>query len=211
MIEMEEGILVTRLLAGEFICAISDELAFRQLEEEALRERIDAYLRPLNRRLASNGDASVYFLAWRQLDDDVREQLSHQLGDTVNSLLPLLEWMLLVQETLGHDGPVSAGDVLKPAEFSARCEDNQGLRERVDQLAASAFFRSQSEQLDAQIKLIFKRLKEHGYLIQPHDDRQVYIVTGKIDYLLDLVAFIRDEEHLPVEGDSGATLQAGLW
>lgn len=80
---------------------MSDEHAFRRLQDDQLREQIDTYLRPLNRRLAANVGGSVYFLAWRQLNDDAREQLSRQLGDTVNSLLPLLEWLQLVQEALG--------------------------------------------------------------------------------------------------------------
>ena len=94
------------------------------------------------------------------------------------------------------------GDVLKPAEFSAKCEDNQSLRERLERLATDSFFGSQSDQLDAQVKQVFKRLKEHGYLLQPHSERQVFVVTGKIDYLVDLVRFIRDEENLPIEEGS---------
>ncbi|MGM0703683.1 MAG: condensin complex protein MksE [Pseudomonadota bacterium] len=196
---VELGPLLERLLAGQFICAVSDEAAFRRLQDDEIREQLDAYLRPLNRRLATNDEGSVYFLAWRQLNDDAREQLSRQLGDTVNSLLPLLEWLQLVQEALGRDGLAAPGDVLKPADFSSRCEDNQGLRERLERLATDPFFGSQSDQLDAQIKQVFKRLKEHGYLLQPHADRQYFVVTAKIDYLIDLVRFIRDEENLPVD------------
>ncbi|MEQ5802250.1 hypothetical protein NFH66_09220 [Halomonas sp. H10-9-1] len=196
---VEFGPLLERLLAGEFICAVSDEGAFRRLQDDETRERIDAYLRPLNRRLASNDEGSVYFLAWRVLDEAAREQLSRQLGETVASLLPLLEWLQLVQEALGRDGPAAPGEVLKPADFSSRCEDNQGLRERLERLASDPFFGSQSDQLDAQLKQVFKRLKEHGYLLQPHADRQYYLVTAKIDYLIDLARFIRDEENLPVD------------
>ena len=193
------GPLLERLLAGEFICAVSDEGAFRRLQDEEVRERLDAYLRPLNRRLATNDEGTVYFLAWHTLDEAAREQLSRQLGETMASLLPLLEWLQLVQEALGRDGPPAPGDVLKPADFSSRCEDHQGLRERLERLATDPFFGSQSDQLDAQLKQVFKRLKERGYLLQPHADRQYYLVTAKIDYLLDLVRFIRDEENLPVD------------
>ncbi len=98
---VEFGPLLERLLAGEFICAVSDEGAFRLLQDDEARERVDAYLRPLNRRLASNDEGSVYFLAWRVLDEAAREQLSRQLGETVASLPPLLEWLQLVQGGAG--------------------------------------------------------------------------------------------------------------
>lgn len=201
---VELGPLLERLLAGDFVCAVSDESAFRHLQDEATREGIDAYLRPLNRRLATNAEGSVYFLAWHRLDEAARDQLSRQLNDTVTSLLPLLEWLQLVQEALGRDGLIAPGDVLKPADFSSRCEDNQGLRERLERLATDPFFGSQSDQLDAQLKQVFKRLKEHGYLLQPHADRQYFVVTAKIDYLIELVRLIRDEEQLPVDDQLSA-------
>ncbi|MFC7369211.1 condensin complex protein MksE [Vreelandella zhaodongensis] len=207
---IEHGPLLERLLAGEFVCAVSDDNAFRHLANEETRDAIDDYLRPLNRRLASNDEGSVYFLAWRQLNEGAREQLSRQLSDTVNSLLPLLEWLQLVQEALGRDTLAAPGDVLKPAEFSAKCEDNQSLRERLERLATDSFFGSQSDQLDAQVKQLFKRLKEHGYLLQPHTERQVFVVTGKIDYLIEVVRFIRDEENLPIDVEQEEGAQEAL-
>ena len=196
---LQHGPLLERLLAGDFICQVSDEDAFRHLCNEQTQQEINHYLRPLNRRLVANDDNSVFFLGYHELTKDAREQLSSQFALTVQSLLPLLEWLQLVQETLGRDSALTAGDTIKLQEFVLRTEDNQSLRQRLNQLASDRFFNSQSEQLDNQIKLIFRRLKEHGYLLQPHQDRQYYIVTGKIDYLIDVIRFIRDEEHLPVD------------
>jgi len=196
---LQHGPLLERLLAGDFICRITDEDAYRHLSLEQTQQDINHYLRPLNRRLVSNDDQSVYFLGYYELNKEAREQLSQQFAQTVQSLLPLLEWLQLVQETLGRDSALTAGDTIKLQEFVLRTEDNQSLRQRLNTLASDRFFNSQSEQLDSQVKLIFRRLKEHGYLLQPHADRQYYIVTGKIDYLIDVIRFIRDEEHLPVE------------
>lgn len=196
---LQHGPLLERLLAGDFICRITDEDAYRHLSLEQTQQDINHYLRPLNRRLVSNDDQSVYFLGYYELSKEAREQLSQQFAQTVQSLLPLLEWLQLVQETLGRDSALTAGDTIKLQEFVLRTEDNQSLRQRLNTLASDRFFNSQSEQLDSQVKLIFRRLKEHGYLLQPHADRQYYIVTGKIDYLIDLIRFVRDEEHLPVE------------
>ncbi|MBU2115053.1 MAG: hypothetical protein KKE94_14915 [Gammaproteobacteria bacterium] len=196
---LQHGPLLERLLAGDFICQVSDEDAFRHLSAEQTQQEINHYLRPLNRRLVANDDNSVFFLGYHELTKEAREQLSSQFALTVQSLLPLLEWLQLVQETLGRDSALTAGDTIKLQEFILRTEDNQSLRQRLNQLASDRFFNSQSEQLDNQIKLIFRRLKEHGYLLQPHQDRQYYIVTGKIDYLIDIIRFIRDEEHLPVD------------
>jgi hypothetical protein len=196
---IQHGPLLERLLAGDFICQISEPDAFRQLQQEQTQQDINHYLRPLNRRLAQSSDGSVYFLAYHELNKSARDHLSQQFSQTMQSLLPVLEWMQLVQEALGRDGALSAGDTIKLQEFVLKTEDNQSLRHRLQQLAADRFFNSQSEALDNQVKQVFRRLKEHGYVLQPHSERQYYVVTGKIDHLIELIRFIRDEEHLPVD------------
>ncbi|MDP2560653.1 hypothetical protein [Psychrobium sp. 1_MG-2023] len=196
---IEHGPLLEALLAGASICQVTDEEAFRRLQDEVVREELNHFLRPLNRRLAQSQDGSVFFLAYQELNSTAREHLGKEFKQTVQSLLPLLEWMQLVQEALGRDGSLTAGDTIKFQEFALRTEDNQSLRQRFNQLAADRFFKSNSEQLDQQLKQVFKRLKETGYLQQPHKDRQYYIVTGKIEQLIELVRFIKDEESLPLD------------
>lgn len=196
---IEHGPLLETLLAGASICNVSDEEAFRRLSDEVVCEELNHFLRPLNRRIASSNDGSVYFLAYQDLNASAREHLSKEFKQTIQSLLPLLEWMQLVQESLGRDGALSAGDTIKFQEFALRTEDNQSLRQRFNQLASDRFFKSNSDSLDQQLKQVFKRLKETGYLHQPHKDRQFYIVTGKIEQLVEMVRFIKDEESLPLD------------
>ncbi|MFM2477170.1 condensin complex protein MksE [Celerinatantimonas sp. MCCC 1A17872] len=196
---IEHGPLLERLLAGEFICQVSDEVAFAHLNDEQTAQDFDHYLRPLNRRLVKSDSGGVFYLGYVNLTPTAREQLAKQFSETIQSLLPLLEWMQLVQEAMGQDRALTAGDTLKLQEFVLRCEDNQSLRQRLQTLALDRFFNSHSDALDNQVKLIFRRLKEHGYLLQPHSERHYYIVTGKIDYLIEVIDFIRHEEHLPID------------
>jgi|TARA_R100001440_G_scaffold8811_2_gene16658 hypothetical protein len=202
MISPVYGPLIEKLLAGEFICAISDEANFAKLQDDEARHSIDAYLKPLNRRLAANDEGSVYFLAYRDLDDGAREHLKQQLGMVMGSMLPLLEWLTYVQEAMGSDGILTAGDTLKLQELTVKTEDNPSLRQRLQSLANDRFFNSQSDAVDGQAKQVAKRLVEHGYLLQPHANRLYFTVTGKIDYLLELVRFVKDEENIPVEDTS---------
>lgn len=193
------GPLLEKLLAGEFICAITYEEYFAKLQRDDVRERIDDYLKPLNRRVAANDEHSVFFLAYRDIDDPAREHLKSQFSVVMSSLLPLLEWLTYVQEAMGSDGILTAGDTLKLQELMVKTEDNPSLRQRLQHLAADKFFGSSADSVDAQGKQVAKRLVEHGYLVQPHSHRLYFTVTGKIDYLLELVRFIRDEENIPLD------------
>ena len=199
MISPVYGPLIEQLLAGQFICAITDQTNFAKLQDEDARERIDEYLKPLNRRLTANHEGSVYFLAYRDLDDSARDHLKQQLSVVMGSMLPLLEWLTYVQEAMGSDGILTAGDTLKLQQLTIKTEDNPSLRQRLQSLANDRFFNSQSDAVDGQAKQIAKRLVEHGYLLQPHANRLYFTVTGKIDYLLELVRFVKDEENIPLE------------
>lgn len=199
---IEHGPLLEKLLAGDYLCTITDEHSFNKLQNEQVREDLNHFLRPLNRRIATNEDKSVFFLAYVEIDDAARQALSTQFQQTIQSLLPMLEWMQLVQEAMGHDGALAANDTIKLADFTSKVEDNQSLRQRLSALASDRVFKSNSDQLDMQIKQVFRRIKELGYLYQPHKDRQFYQVTGKIEHLIELVRFIKDEENLPLDEES---------
>lgn len=198
---MEHGALIELLLGGQFVCSVTYEAFYRQLQDEAVVEAINDYLRPLNRRVVFSVDNSVAYLSWCHVTPELRDELARHIGEVYRSLLPLLEWMLLVQEVLGRDGIVTSGDVLKQAEFVLRCDDNPSLRERLHKVASDRFFNSSADDVALQVRQIFKRLLEHGYVIQPSSERQIFRATGKINYLIELVRFLKDEENLPVEED----------
>lgn len=193
------GPLIEQLLQGSFICEVSASDYFRQLADEQIREQINLYLQPLNRRLASNSEASVWYLAHIHLDSTIRDNLSSQLKETVDSLIPLLQLLQLVQETTGSDRILSAHDILNRHNLAASIENNTSLREQLQQLVKTRLFYSQSEDVNGQLKLVFDRLTQHGYVFQPHKERHVYYVTGKIDYLIEVTRFIQQEEAIEIE------------
>lgn len=201
---IQYGPLLEDLLAGGFVCQVRDSHNHERLQDDSLREQIDQYLRPLNRRLASSADGAVWYLAWLELNQDLRDSLSQQLRDILDSLLPMLSLMQLVQDTTGSDRVLSAHDVLNRHDLAARIENNPSLRQQLQQLCTTRLFSSQSEDTGGQLKLVFDRLCQHGYLLQPHKDRQHFIVTGKIDYLLELVRFIQEEERIPLDEEPTA-------
>jgi len=207
---IQHGPMIETLLSGAFICDVTDPENYRRLQDESVQEEVNTYLRPLNRRLAQSQDGSVFFLAYVRLDDTARDTLKQQFSQVLSALLPLLDWMTLVQEAMGRDGAVNAGDTIKLQELVLQTEDNPSLRQRLQLLANDKFFNSQADAVDAQLKQIFKRLKENGYVRQPHSHRDFYEVTGKVDYLIELVRFIKDEERLPVSEEMAADSQEAL-
>lgn len=192
----EQGRVLELLLSGEFICQTKDEDAFRFLQSSANRLSIESQLQILNRNLSTAADGEVFFASYILLQENERKFLSSQFQEISSHLMPVIEWLLMVQEAMGTDRPLTQGTVIRLNELQSVVEDTPAYAEQLGKISRYALFGSKAAELDAQLKLIFKRLVEVGYLIRPNQDKQIYTATGKIDYLFDVLKFIDETENL---------------
>lgn len=204
------GALIELLLKGEFICRTTNEEGWRALKNSSTRERVEAYLNQINRTVASAAEGDVFFCGYLQLGDAERKVISSQFKDICQALIPLVEWLVLVQEASGQDAPLSEGAPVRLTELQSRIEDTPAFREQLAKLSQYRLFGSTSTNSDAQIKLVFKRLVELGYLVRPNVEKQIYIATGKLDYLYEVIRFIDETEGLSLEAQAETATQRDL-
>ncbi|GGI76857.1 hypothetical protein GCM10007978_13120 [Shewanella hanedai] len=204
------GAIIERLLKGEFICRTTDEESWRSLKNPDTRERVEVYLNQINRTIGSAGEGEVFFCGYQQLGDRERKVISSQFKDICNALIPLVEWLVLVQESSGQDAPLSEGAAVRLTELQTRIEDTPAFREQLAKISQYRLFGSTSPNVDAQIKLVFKRLVELGYLARPNVEKQIFIATGKLDYLYEVIRFIDETEGLSLEAQAETATQRDL-
>lgn len=204
------GAIIELLLKGEFICRTTNEDGWRALKNNSTRERIEAYLNQINRTLASAAEGDVFFCGYLQLGESERKVISSQFKDICQALIPMVEWLVLVQEASGQDAPLSEGAPVRLTELQSRIEDTPAFREQLAKLSQYRLFGSTSSNSDAQIKLVFKRLVELGYLVRPNVEKQIYIATGKLDYLYEVIRFIDETEGLSLEAQAQTATQRDL-
>lgn len=208
-----QGLVIERLLQGAFICRTTDEESWHYLKNAAHREQVDDYLATLNRTVAMVGtsaDAEVFFCGYCQLGDAERKVISQQFRDICNALVPLAEWLVLVQEAGAQDAPLTEGVAIRLNELQSIIEDTPAFREQLARISHYRLFGSTSSHVDSQSKLVFKRLCELGYLSRPNPDKQIYIATGKIDYLYEVIRFIDETETLDLEAHAELSNQGQL-
>lgn len=208
-----KGHVIEQLLQGAFICRTSNEEAWRFLKTPANREQVDDYLSTLNRVVATVGgssDAEVFFCGYRQLGEAERRIVSQQFRDICLALTPLAEWLVLVQEASAQDAPLTEGSPIRLNELQSIVEDTPAFREQLNRISHYRLFGSTSSNVDAQIKQVFKKLCELGYLLRPNPDKQIYLGTGKLDYLYEAIRFIDEAEGLALEERAEASSQSSL-
>lgn len=204
------GAIIELLLKGEFICRTTNEDGWRALKNNSTRERVEAYLNQINRTVASAAEGDVFFCGYLQLGESERKVISSQFKDICQALIPMVEWLVLVQEACGQDAPLSEGAPVRLTELQSRIEDTPAFREQLAKLSQYRLFGSTSTNSDAQIKLVFKRLVELGYLVRPNVEKQIYIATGKLDYLYEVIRFIDETEGLSLEAQAETATQRDL-
>lgn len=205
----EQGRILERLLSGVFICQINDEEAWRFLKSSANSDKIEAQLNVLNRTLASAADGDVFYAAYQTLGDNERKVLGNQFQDISANLLPLVEWLLLVQQATGNDVPVTQGSAIRLNELQSIVEDTPAFAEQIEKISRYRVFGSTSTHLDGQIKQVFKRLTDMGFLLKPNQEKQIYIATGKIEYLYEVIKFIDETEALSLAEQADSAVSQG--
>lgn len=207
----EQGRILESLLSGQFICQISDEDGWRYLKTTGNTDKVETQLNLLNRTLASAAEGDVFYAAYQTLGDNERKVLSSQFQEVSSHLLPMVEWLLLVQQASGNDVPVSQGSAIRLTELQGTIEDTPAFLEQLAKISHYRLFGSTSSSVDGQLKQVFKRLTDLGYLLKPNQDKQIFIATGKVEYLFDVIKFIDETEALSLaEQAENAVQQATL-
>lgn len=205
----EQGRILESLLSGDFICQISDEDAWRFLKTSGNADKIETQLNMLNRTLASAAEGDVFFAAYQSLGDSERKVLSIQFQEISSHLVPLVEWLLLVQQASGTDVPVTQGSAIRLTELQSTIEDTPAFAEQLAKISHYKLFGSTSVSSDGQIKQVFKRLTDLGYMLRPNQDKQIFIATGKVEYLYEVIKFIDETESLSLVEQADNAVQQG--
>ncbi|MEW6998698.1 hypothetical protein AADZ86_13505 [Colwelliaceae bacterium BS250] len=204
-----KGQVMETLLSGGFICKTTDELAFNFLQNTEQYASVEQQLNLMNRTIASSNDGDVLFCAYQVIDEAERKVISHKFREITSSLLPLVEWLVLVQEAKGDNAPLTEGKVIRVNELQSVIEDTPAFTEQLSKISKYSLFNSNSSSVDAQLKLIFKRLVELGYVLRPNPDNQIYLATGKVDHLFEVIRFIDDSENLNLAEQAEEAIKQG--
>ena len=205
----EQGRVLSALLQGAFICQVTDEESWRFLKSRDNAAQLEPHLALLNRTLSTTAEGDVFFASFLTIGENERKVLTQQFQDTASNLVPLVEWLLLVQQANESDMPITMGSAIRLNELQTTIEDTPAYAEQLEKISRYRMFGSTSVNLDGQLKQVFKRLTEMGYLIKPNPDKQIYLGTGKIEHLYEMLRFIDETEALSLSEQAEAAISQG--
>ncbi len=196
---------VKALMAGGFICEVSNPESFDYLSVPEQRVQIDNFLQRID-YCVRDVDEEVFYLAYINPEQD-RSGVRSQFYLTRDALIPLVRFMDLVRKAMNSDESLRPKDTLRLGALLERIEDSRPLQSALEELRRTPFINSQTGDAKLQLSMVFKRLVEHGYLVQ--HDQFVFTATYKWAYLYSVIDFILSQEAIPVEEEE-ITTQGGL-
>jgi hypothetical protein len=190
---------VTLLLAGEFICDVRYPEAWRFLTEEVQRNDVDAFLGRLGRRLARTRQGGAWFAAYKAIGSEERRAMREVFADIKHNLRLLVGFFVHVMQALRQDQFLAPGSLIEANRLMAAIDENPSLRGELQTLAGLGKGPMGDGTLRGTLERLLKKLRDDGYLVLANPEREIYEVTGKIEYLQEVVDFLMAHEAIPDE------------
>jgi hypothetical protein len=190
---------LTLLLAGEFICSVRHPDAWRFLEDEGQRNDVEAFLARLSRRLARTRQGGAWFAAYTDIGTDERRAMRDGFADIKHNLRLLVGFFVHVMQALRQDQFLAPGSIVEANRLMAAIDQNPNLRSELQALAGLGKGPTGDGTLRGTLERLLKKLRDDGYLVLANPEREIYEVTGKIEYLQEVVDFLMAHQSIPDE------------
>ena len=195
-----------RLAEGCFVCAVHYPDEYAALQEADGRARAEAWLSAIGYRLARLDAEGAFFMAHAVVTAELRNRLRDELRTVRGTLEPVVGFMETLRQAQGRHPQIHAGDMLWESEISEAVRGSALLERRLLEMREIGGARVTDSAID-RVRRMLAQLQNDGYLVETNPTNKGYCVTGKIDYLYQLIGFIAENTtHL---SDDAVTDQLG--
>lgn len=197
---------MTLLLSGQFVCAVSQPDAYRFLQDEANRKEVEAFLARLGRRLVATRHGGAWYVAFARLEPEQRKGIREEYAEIKHNLRLVVGFFIHVMQALGREAFLAPGSVIETHRLIAAIDENPNLRNELQTLVNLGKASSDGT-LRSALERLLKKMRDEGYLVLANPEREIYAVTGKVEYLQEVVDFLM--VHESVQEDVEETPETG--
>lgn len=182
------------LLAGDFICEFRQPALYSFLQDQDQHARVSRWVEEIGYRLSRLGDDGAYFLAHTRVDKDQRAAIRKQFAEIKTEHGPRMQFLMTVQQALGNDLMLTPGSLVDLPSLVERISNSPKLLEDFRSVLPYLVGSRVTTSVHDNLKRALDGLRRDGYLIERNAEREIYMVSGKIDYLHQVIAFLLDHE-----------------
>ncbi len=120
-------------------------------------------------------------------------------ADIKHNLRLLVGFFVHVMQALRQDQFLAPGSIIEANRLMAAIDENPNLRSELQALAGLGKGPTGDGTLRGTLERLLKKLRDDGYLVLANPEREIYEVTGKIEYLQEVVDFLMAHQSIPDE------------
>lgn len=192
------------LLGGAFVCRVAHPESFEFLSNEDNLHDTEVFFSKIGRRVAKTSKDSGFFLVYSNYGDDTRAAIRAQYADVKNNIKPIVDFFNLVLRITGQEDILMAGTAIGADTLIGKIDQDMSLRSALQSLGTLFNVSSQDATQRKVLDNVLKRMVANGYLKMANQERAIYQVTAKIEFLLDVIAFIHASDETMKEDDPSA-------
>lgn len=180
-----------RLAEGCFVCEVRYPDEFAALQDGDGRRRAEEWLSTVGYRLARLSEEGAFFMAHAVVTSELRTRVRDELKTVRNRLEPVVGFMETLRQAQGRNPQIHAGDMLWESEISEAVRGSPLLERRLLEMREIGGARVSDSAID-RVRRMLTHLQSEGYIVETNPVNKGYRVTGKIDYLYQLIALISE-------------------
>lgn len=189
--------VATGLMGGGFICQITDYEGHQFLANSAHHDDVDKYLRRIDLRLTTTRDGGAFFAAHADIDVEGKRDAKKRFTEVKNTLRPMVSFLELVMRITGDDDSIAAGQVLNLNQMMARISENPSLYLQLRQTTIDINTKDGSDR--ERLNKIVKRFQNEGYLLLVNPESEIYMFTGRIEWLMEAIEYLMLHDEISEE------------
>lgn len=184
------------LLEGEFICEVRYPDAYRFLAIESNQKDVNAYLTRIGRALVITEQRGAWYSAYERIGPDEKHAIKDEFARIKHRIRFLVEFFVKSMRASGLEIFYSRGDKIEAHALMAAIDGNPGLRAEFQALGTVGRGGATDGKLKGSLDRQLTLLVDEGFLILVNKEREIYQVTGKIEYLTEVVQFLMTAENI---------------
>lgn len=192
------------LLQGQFLCQVSHPDEYRFLEDEASLNEVSGYLAKLSRRVARTPHGTGFYLAFSRIGEVERDVVKTHFQSIKGSIGPVVLFFQMVMRATAREDLLMPGALLSSNEIMSKIDQDPGLRNELQNVALMSRATGADGAYRTMFDKLLSKLRSDGYLTIANAERGLYQVTSKLEYVLDVVRFLQENDPAlskPAEGE----------
>lgn len=179
-----------QLAKGAFVCETRYSDEYEALSSPEGRRKADEWLGAIGYRLARLSDDGAFFMAHSVVTTEMRAGFRDELKNVRSKLEPIVKFLETIRQAQGRNPQIHAGDMLWESELIESIRNSPTLEARVTDMRDISGARV-GESLNDRVRRMLTQMETDGYVVEKMSATlKGYRITGKIDYLYQLIDFI---------------------